>query len=234
MITNPEVFRAVLYDLDGTLLDTIGDIARATNAVLKKHGFAQFAPQEYKAMVGWGLAELMRRCIPDGRADDHLVDTCVAEVKAEYAAHPVELTRPYNGVVSVLGELKRRGYLQAVLSNKAHELTTVIVARALPDGVFRIVQGHTSAVPPKPHPDSAVGICAGLGLEPQQVLYVGDTAVDMETAQNAGMVSVGVTWGFRERREIEEAGARMIIDDPHELVALLPGVSEQLQEQERA
>ncbi len=216
--------RGVLFDLDGTLLDTIDDISDAANTVLRHHGFPVFTAEDYRRMVGWGLTELMRRCIPGERVDQQLLDSCVAEMKAEYAAHPVERTRPYEGIIAVVRELDRRGYLLAVLSNKAHELTTIIVEKSLPTDAFATVQGQTSSVPPKPDPEAALAICDSFGLKPTEMLYVGDTAVDMETALNAGMTPLGVSWGFRDRSEVANAGARMVIDTPYELLDLLPGV----------
>ncbi|WP_455381974.1 HAD family hydrolase [Salinispira pacifica] len=215
-------FRAVLYDLDGTLLDTIGDISAAANSVLRRHGYPTHDPEEYRTLVGWGLAELMRRCIPEEELTQQLLDSCTAEFKAEYAAHPVARTHPYEGVIAVVRELKRRGYAQAVLSNKAHEITTIIVERMLPAGVFEIVQGHKSSVPAKPDPQAALAICEALRLRPPQVLYVGDTAVDMETARSANMVAYGVSWGFRGPKEMIDAGAAHIINSPFELLDLLP------------
>ncbi len=218
-------FRAVLFDLDGTLLDTIGDISNAANTVMRRRGFPLHTQEQYRMLVGWGLSELMRRCIPEGLLDQSLLDSCVAEMKAEYAANPVRETRPYEGVIAVVREIHRRGYLQAVLSNKAHELTTLIVDKMLPAGMFAIVQGQKSSVPTKPDPQAALAICEALQVKPVEVLYVGDTAVDMETARNANMVPLGVSWGFRGREEIREAGVRDIINSPFELLEILPGVT---------
>jgi len=237
MITT--LIRAVLYDLDGTLLDTIGDISHAANHVLRLHGMPEYGEVEYRKMVGWGLSELMSKCIPPAVSQrgeqfrEQLVAACTAEVKAEYAAHPVDLTVPYNGVLEVLRELKGRGYLQAVLSNKADELVQVIVRRMLPADLFSVVQGQKPVVPTKPDPQAARSICTTLGLPTQEVLYVGDTAVDVETARNAGMICVGVSWGFRGPEEVRDAGAQYVIDHPEELLELLPRVKEPLQEGRR-
>jgi len=217
--------RAVLFDLDGTLLDTIGDITNAANTVLHRRGYPVHTKDEYRMLVGWGLSELMRRCIPEEEIAQSLLDSCVVEMKAEYAAHPVRETRPYEGAIAVVREVHRRGYLQAVLSNKAHELTTIIVEKMLPAGMFSIVQGQKSSVPAKPDPQAALAICEALGVKPAEVLYVGDTAVDMETARNANMIPLGVSWGFRGREEVRDAGARKIISTPFELLELLPGVT---------
>ncbi|HUX13022.1 MAG TPA: HAD family hydrolase [Spirochaetia bacterium] len=216
--------RGILFDLDGTLLDTIDDISDAANTVLRRHGFPLFTSEDYRRMVGWGITELMRRCIPGERVDRQLLDSCVAEMKAEYAAHPVDRTRPYEGVIAVVRELGRRGYKLAVLSNKAHELTTIIVEKIFPADSFAVVQGQRSSIPPKPDPEAALSICATFGLKPSEMLYVGDTAVDMETALNAGMTPLGVSWGFRDRTEVVNAGARMVIDTPYELLEILAGV----------
>ena len=234
MITTP--IRAVLYDLDGTLLDTIGDISHAANHVLRLHGMPEYESDEYRKLVGWGLSELMSKCIPPAVSQrgeqyrEQLVAACTAEVKAEYAAHPVDFTVPYDGIPEVLRELKSRGYLQAVLSNKADELVHVIVRRMLPADLFSVVQGQKPSVPTKPDPQAARAICTTLGLPAQEVLYVGDTAVDVETARNAGMICVGVSWGFRGREEVRDAGAQYVIDRPEELLELLPRVNEAVQE----
>ncbi len=214
-------FGAVLYDLDGTLLDTIADIASAMNAALRSHGFPQHPAEAYRSMVGWGLAQLVRKALPPDRSDDALVRECLKAMKDRYARYPVVDTKPYPGIVDLLNEVAGRGYPQAIFSNKADELTQVIVERTLPRNRLQFVRGALPGVPHKPDPSGAFEVCSSLSIGPGAFVYVGDSQVDMETARAAGMYPVGVSWGFRDVDELAAAGAKMILRSPGELLELL-------------
>ena len=211
--------RAVVFDLDGTLLDTLADIARAMNTVLARRGFPEHPVDAYRAMVGSGLTKLAERALPSGR--DRLVAECARELRDAYARAPVVETRPYEGVGDLLEALAARGYRLAVLSNKADELVRRIVPSFFADGTFAAVNGHVDGVPPKPDPTSALELVGRLGVEPVQAVLLGDSDVDMKTALNAGLDPIGAAWGFRGADELHAAGARAVIDRPIDLLATI-------------
>lgn len=213
---------AVIFDLDGTLLDTIADIAAALNHVLASHGYPTHPTNAYKQMVGSGLVEVVRRALPaESRSDEELVLAGAQQMKSFYAKSPVAETKPFDGIEEMLEELIANGVAVAVLSNKAHELVQTIVALALPGVEFAAVEGFREGRPPKPDPTSALQIASTLRLPPEQILYVGDSDVDIHTAQAAGMPSVGVGWGFRGEEELSAAGARWIVHHPSQIVRIL-------------
>ncbi len=219
--------RAVLFDLDGTLLDTLSDIARAMNTALAAHGLPTHPTDAYRQMVGSGAEVLVRRALrddADGReasASDELVASLVSLMKREYAAHPVVQTRPYPGIPRVVAALAGLSIPLAVLSNKPDELVEPILAEFFARGTFSVVRGHAAGQPRKPDPAGAHAVAAALGMSPRQCLYLGDSDVDMHTARNANMLAVGAAWGFRGSTELIEAGAHRVINDPGELVPLV-------------
>lgn len=218
----PRNCAGVIYDLDGTLLNTIPDIALAMNAELAAHGLPVRSEDEYPAMVGWGLLELARRAVPADAATPELVHACYRGMKARYAERPVVRTVPYDGIPSLLTEVGRRGYLQLVFSNKADELTREVVRRTLPKGAFAIVRGSRDGVPQKPDPAGVHAVCAEAGTLPENLVYLGDSDVDMETAVAAGCYPVGASWGYRNAETLRRSGAAQVIDRPIELLFLLP------------
>ena len=215
--------RAVLFDLDGTLLDTLDDIAGAMNAVLADWGLPEHPVAAYRRFIGDGAVWLARRVLPDARRDEETVRRCVAAFRAQYAARGDPETRPYPGIPELLEALAGRGLRLAVLSNKPHEFTVALVQRLLGRFSIEPVLGSRPGVPNKPDPTSALEIAGQLGIAPGEWLYAGDTGTDMETAARAGMAAVGVLWGFRGADELTAAGARQLIRHPGELLALLKG-----------
>lgn len=211
----------VIFDLDGTLLDTIGDLAAACNVVLERRGLPQHSYEQYCHFVGNGIMRLVERALPEElRTPEY-----VAEVRADfieyYTAHIDILTKPYDGIAELVAELARRGVRMAVASNKFQAGTEKLIGRFFPGVTFDAVFGQRPGVPLKPDPAVVREILALTGAASERVLYVGDSGVDMETAAAAGVRSAGVTWGFRDRAELESAGARHIVDRPAELLALL-------------
>ena len=215
------MFGAALFDLDGTLLDTLEDLARSTNAALRALGFPEHPVPAYARFVGDGIKELARRALPAGSRDAAVVERCVAAIRAVYGVRWAEHTRPYPGIPELLDALTARRLPLAVLSNKPDDLTTLAVSRLLATWRFAAVHGARPHVPLKPHPAGALHIARELDLAPERIVYLGDTRVDMETARAAGMHPVGVLWGFRDAEELRDGGAAELLAHPGELLALL-------------
>lgn len=214
--------QAVLFDLDGTLLDTLADIAAAANAALVAEGMPAHPDAAYRRFIGDGVAMLVRRALPEGvEHDDARVDRCVRLFHETYATSWNVSTRPYDGIPALLDALAARGLPLAILSNKPDEFTRLCADAQLGRWAWAAVVGQREGVPRKPDPTSALAIAAGLGLGPADVVYVGDSGVDMRTATAAGMRAVGVSWGFRSVEELREIGASAIIDHPAQLLDLL-------------
>ena len=211
---------AVIFDLDGTLLDTLTDLAEATNAVLQNWGLPTHPTEAYIRMIGNGADNLLRRALPPGHSDER-VKVAVELMLREYAVRWRENTRPYPGIEDLLDALSERSVCMAVLSNKPHRETTEMVTQALARWTFSGVFGQRDDVPRKPDPTAAHEAAALLAASPEEVLFVGDSETDMETAVRAGMTPVGVSWGFRPVAELREAGAQHILERPADLLRLL-------------
>ncbi len=212
--------RAVLFDLDGTLLDTLLDLALAVNEVLERAGHPTRPVDAYRHLVGDGIRELVRRALPAGARGPDEVETRLAEMRAAYGRRWRDHTRPYEGATSALAQLRGRGLRLAVLSNKPDDFTHLCVETFLPGTGFEAVVGARADRPLKPDPAAATEIARGLGVPPGRVLYVGDTSTDMRTAVSAGMVPVGALWGFRDAGELLASGARHLVDRPGALLDL--------------
>ena len=209
------MIKAVIFDLDGTLVDTIEDISAAVNAALQKFGFPKRESGEMHLMVGNGMRNLIGKAVPAG-TDQAVVDACTAEATKAYAEKPAVFTRPYPGVDQLLALLRERNIPSAIISNKPHLLTTLVVDAVFPGHDFRVVQGEKQGVPRKPNPTAPLAIAAALGAAPEEVLYIGDSDVDMHTANAAGFRSLGAAWGFRGREELAAAGAQAIAESPED------------------
>lgn len=214
-------YQAVIFDLDGTLLDTIEDIAGATNRVLEARGLAPFSVEETKLLVGDGIEEMVRRTFAlrgIGSLSDADVAGVVTDYRREYQSCWRSHSRPYPGVPELLAEIGRRGVKTAVLSNKSDTFTTLMTAELLAGFRFDSVRGALPGVPLKPDPASALSIAGELGVEPAACIFLGDTSVDMNTARAAGMFPVGALWGFRAAEELRESGAAALIASPLDLL----------------
>lgn len=211
-------FDGVIFDLDGTLADTLHDIARAMNHALETHGLPIHAIEAYRHFLGSGLGVLVEHALPAGARSRK--DELVAAFRARYIDHLLVETKPYPGIVELLAALQLRGAALAVLSNKPQLPTERIVAALFPDTHFAAVYGQRAEVPRKPDPSAAVEIAAAMSLPCDRVAFVGDTDIDVETALRAGMLPVAVSWGFRSREELLEAGAGHFIEQPKELMTL--------------
>jgi phosphoglycolate phosphatase len=212
---------AVVFDLDGTLLDTLADIADAMNAALDRLGFPGHETSAYRYLTGEGVRAMVERSLPVKRADPATVERCIREFRAEYSARWGTKTRPYPGILELLAELTARRIKLSVLSNKLDEFTQQAVRDFLPGFDFSPVIGAKPGLPPKPDPAGALLISRRLGVPPARVVYLGDTGVDMRTAVRAGMFAVGALWGFRDEKELRENGARAVIAAPQGLLGFI-------------
>lgn len=210
----------VIFDLDGTLLDTIGDLADAANSVLAAHGYPEHNERDYMDMVGAGIHELVRAMLPGDGFSDARVHQYVLEMEAAYQSCWAQRTRPYPGITDVLDMLTEAGCGLAILSNKPHVFTDRMVRTFLSPWSFEPVLGASADRPKKPDPGAARMIAAHHGLPPERCFLVGDSEPDIRTARNAGMVSVAVTWGFRTRERLEAETPNYMISHPGEL----PGI----------
>ncbi len=213
--------RLVIFDLDGTLLDTIGDLAVACNASLAMRGLPQHSYDDYCGFVGNGIMRLVERALPEPLRTPENVALMRADFVRYYTEHIDARTRPYEGVPELLAGLSQRGLRLAVASNKFQAGTEKLVRRFFPGIAFDPVFGQREGVPLKPDPAVAETILALTETPPGQALFVGDSGIDILTAKAAGIRSAGVTWGFRSRTELEEAGADHIVDRAEEILALL-------------
>ncbi|WNG40723.1 HAD family hydrolase [Archangium violaceum] len=213
--------RAALFDLDGTLLDSLHDIGAAMNHALASQGLPVHPLAAYRHFVGEGVQVLVSRAVPADRAE--LQAPVLAAYRAFYAEHMQDHTRPFPGIPALLARLADEGVKLAVLSNKPDASTRRLVADLLPDVRFGAVYGERSGVPRKPDPTAALSIAAELGVGPGDCAFIGDTGVDMETARAAGMYGVGVTWGFRGEEELQTHGARVLARTADELLQALVG-----------
>jgi len=214
------MYKAVLFDVDGTLLDTLEDLADSMNEALRRLGHPTHPIEPYRYYVGDGVETLARRALPPTARDSETVAKCVALMREEYGKRWANKTAPYDGIPDLLDALTARRVPMAVLSNKPDEMTKLIVARLLRRWRFALVVGARPRVPKKPDPTVAVEIARGLGHPPWEVVYLGDTNTDMQTACAAGMYAVGALWGFRTAEELRASGARMLIKKPMELLTL--------------
>lgn len=204
-----------IFDLDGTLVDSLADIASAVNACLELLGLPPRPQPDFRYLVGEGVPRLCERAL--GASHPHLVGRLSELTRAFYRTRIVEQTRPYAGVSELVARLRRAGVALAVLSNKPHELTVRVVDAFWPSGTFAHVQGYVREEHRKPHPFHVCEICAKLGVTPGDTWVVGDTSADVQAARAAGAVAIGVSWGYRPIAELQEAGAARIVDAPEEL-----------------
>ena len=214
-------FKAILFDLDGTLLDTLEDLGNAANRVLDKYGFPTHTMADYRYFVGDGVVTLMNRALPKDKRNNDTIQICVKTFREEYGKNWNVKTRPYDGVPEMLDTLVTHGLKMAVLSNKPDEFTKLCVTEYLPKLAFDMVLGQHNSLPLKPDPAGALEIAKCLDVPPSNFIYLGDTAIDMKTAVSAGMFPIGALWGFRTGKELLESGARALIKRPQEILNLL-------------
>lgn len=212
-------YKAVIFDLDGTLVDSLADLSDSVNLMLESYGFPTHEVEKYRYFVGNGSKKLMERTLPrDKAASAEFVEEALVKYKAIYKDRLLEKTRPYNGVLELLAELKSRGIPLAVCTNKHNDAALTIVKILFAPGTFEEVLGDRPGFPKKPNPATPLEIASHLGVKPDEVAYLGDTSVDMETAVHAGFLPVGVLWGFRPEEELVKNGAKVLLKAPLELL----------------
>ena len=214
-------FRAILFDLDGTLLDTLADIAESANQVLAARGCATHPIDAYRDFIGDGVVHLFGRALPEDRRGEEIVAECVSSFRERYAEIWNVRTRPYEGVAELLDAVTARGLKMAILSNKPHAFTRRCADAYFSAWPFQAVLGQRDGVPRKPDPAGALLLAEELGVEPGECVYLGDSGSDMQTAVAAGMYPAGALWGFRTAEELTAAGAKTLLERPGELLDLL-------------
>jgi phosphoglycolate phosphatase len=221
-MTNFPAVRGLIFDLDGTLLDTLGDIANAATEALASMGLPSPPFEKFRSYVGEGMLHLVTRCLPEEQRDEATIHELLSRYRAAYARHWHQTARPYDGIRELLTALAARRVPMAVLSNKPHGFTLQCMAHFLSDFHFDPILGQREGIPHKPDPTGAHEIATRWQAAPESILFIGDTETDLATAQRAGMRPIGVTWGFRSRDTLHAAGAETLLDAPHALLSLLP------------
>lgn len=219
MKTNP---RLIVYDLDGTLVDSLGDLADAMNAVLQSRGYPTHPEASYRHFVGDGVGNLVLRALPQEVDPANIFDDCREQMKREYTARMLNRTRPYDGIPEVLAAFQHAGIDQAVFTNKPEPAAREMVGVLFPQFPWVQVIGAASERPLKPDPTGLIELIASHGCRNDEVWYVGDTNTDMHTGISVPVFTIGVTWGFRDAGELRSAGADLLVDHPRELLQALP------------
>ncbi|HUI92964.1 MAG TPA: HAD family hydrolase [Chitinivibrionales bacterium] len=214
-------FHAAVFDLDGTLLDTLADIAAAVNRALASLGLPPHQVDDYRLFVGEGIRVLAQRVLPPDRQSDAEVTACLSAINSEYGKGLFGETRPYPGISELLDALVKRKMSLAIVSNKPHDLTLRSVNKLLAGVPFGAVLGERKGVATKPDPAIALEAASQLHVEPAACVYIGDSGIDMQTAKRAGMFPVGALWGFRGKEELVRSGARALIGSPLELIKVI-------------
>ena len=214
-------FRAVIFDLDGTLLDTLEDLAAAANRILAEAGLPGHPVKRYRYFVGDGLQVLIRRILPEHLREPYRIEQLAAAFKKDYGRSWRQATKPYAGIGTMLTNLQKSGISLNVLSNKPHDFTELCVSHFFPAWKFDQIIGLRPGAKRKPDPAGALEIADRLGMSPAEIAYLGDTDTDMMTARAAGMYPLGAAWGFRTVAELEESGARRVLVHPGELPSVI-------------
>ena len=214
-------FNGVIFDLDGTLVNSLEDLADSMNTVLRNNHFPNHTTEAYNYFIGSGIKNLVSKALPELHRDGQTISKCFVEMVERYRENCMNKTRPYDGIPGLLNELVKYGLKLAVLSNKADELTKKIVPVLLPDWEFSAVMGLSNEATKKPNPAGALQISKQMNIVPDKILYIGDSGIDMQTANNAGMYAAGACWGFRSREELTKNGAKILLEHPLDLIRIL-------------
>lgn len=211
----------VIFDLDGTLMDTLEDLANAVNEILRRHGYPLRSIEEVRRIVGNGLRQTLTLCLPAGTKQE-VIEKLLPEFASYYQAHCQERTKPYDGIIETLEELCARGYKLAIVSNKRDEAVKTLNGECFREYVkVAIGENESAGIQKKPAPDTVYQALRELGSRKEQAVYVGDSEVDRKTAENAGLPCISVVWGFRDRAELEKLKPAYLISRPEELLEIL-------------
>jgi len=213
--------KAVLFDLDGTLLNSLDDLADSANEALRQMGYPTHATEKYNYFVGGGVVNLMKSALAEEQYTEKELTKAVQLKKAHYTNNWANKSTLYKGVPLLLDAIEKSPLKMGVLSNKPQEFTAQIIGKLFKNWHFDHVSGAKEGIPIKPAPDAALAICKEWGFHPSEIAYIGDTRTDMETAVNTGMLAIGVTWGFRPESELLEFGAEHICHSPDEILELV-------------
>jgi phosphoglycolate phosphatase len=214
----------IVFDLDGTLLDTLEDIAISANFTLVSLGFQAQEREKYRYFVGEGVFKLFENIFASNPQTPELIQEAVLLFQSHYAKQFNQNTTLYEGISKMLTFLQKRGFKMAILSNKPDSFTKMCAMKYLREWKFEVVFGAREGIPRKPHPEGALEICTLLHVKPNECYYLGDTMIDMQTANNAGMIALGALWGFREEAELRAHGAKYLVKTPSEVIKLLAEV----------
>ena len=217
------MIKAVIWDLDGTLLNTLGDLTDSVNYAMRQNGFAERTQEEVRAFVGNGTRKLMMRAVPDGEDNPLFAQAC-SDFLSYYKDHDSVRTVPYDGILTLLKELQRRGMESAVVSNKI-DFAVRHLCSSYFGPLISLAVGDDPSRQRKPAPDSVFEAMRQLSVKPEDTVYIGDSDVDIQTAENAGVPGIGVTWGFRGRKVLEEAGASYIADTPEQILSCIEALN---------
>lgn len=215
--------KLAIFDLDGTLLDTIADLAQSTNHALQACNFPTHPTEDYRLFVGNGINKLFERALPEGEKTTENILLVRSHFIPHYDCHDTDLSTPYPGITDMLGHLQQAGVLLAVASNKYQSATSRLVSHFFPEMKFCRILGQREGVAIKPDPQIVHEIMDAAGVQPEEVIYVGDSGVDMQTALNARVTAIGVTWGFRPRQELEQFCPTYLVDTPEEIESIIIG-----------
>ena len=214
-------YRCVIFDCDGTLINTLEDIAVSMNNALARYGFPEVPLERYTGMVGWGIARLAYLALPEDARSEGTVHQVAAEASRFYFENPLGASKPYPGMAELAAGLRAKKIKTAVLSNKPEAVLHLVIAGLFPAGTFDVVRGERPGGLRKPDPSLVWELLVELDAGPADTIFAGDSEIDLETARNAGCYPLGVTWGYRPRSTLEAAGAAGIIDRPEDLWRLL-------------
>ena len=212
-------YQAIIFDLDGTILDTLQDLANSLNHALRTHGYPERSLDEVRRFIGNGIKVLVRRGCPAGTSEEAL-EAALATFRTHYDAHCKDFTGPYDGIHELLDALLEKGIRTAVVSNKIEPAVIVLCDEHFP-GKFEYMVGNRPDLAPKPSPDSVNEVIEKMGLARKDIVYIGDTEVDIETARNAGIDCIGVDWGFRDGEYLRELGVKYVVKRPDEVLKII-------------
>lgn len=210
--------KAIIFDLDGTLLNSLTDLADAVNRVLKGYNLPTHKPEAYRYFIGDGAQMLISRALPEEQRNEQMIQDCLEAFKKDYAQNWHNQSALYPDIAGLLDRLSEQGIRLAILSNKPHEFTRQCVDYYLSRWTFDIVLGQSASLPQKPHPAGALHIARETGIAPASFLYAGDSGVDMQTAVSSGMYAIGVLWGYRPAAELRANGADVLVSRPIEIL----------------
>lgn len=214
-------FKAVLFDLDGTLLDTIDDISHLINGIFRKYGFPSHDRESYKRFIGEGIFIAIKRALAKEEAEEEIILKIAGEIAIEFPKLGIVKTKPYKGILELVDELKKRNIRMSIFSNRPDKSTQLLVKHFFKNSTFEIITGATPELPLKPDPFVAIKIAKQMNIPVNKFCYLGDSDVDMQTAIAANMHPVGVLWGFRPKEELLKNGAKTLLAKPKDLLKII-------------